>query len=230
MDDRSAVIVVSESRKKRRWPKVFALVVAVLVVASAAAVGGAYVGGKHETSHWRPAYQRAVAERNRARASATFWKDSNGENAASKHEAAQRLADVQQRITRTVGSLDAPHFVLWNSCGKGPGGGCPIAPGKDYVGGVPDTFTYFVGFRSTVPVTVWIMDSSNFVCFETHACAWRGWGWQDQTTLLIGAFHDAEGCAGYLAVWTSKESGTLYPDVSVTRHPATHPTGACRGH
>jgi hypothetical protein len=43
-----------------------------------------------------------------------------------------------------------------------------------------------------------------------------------------GVFHDAEGCAGYLAVFFSDQSGTLYPDVSIDRHPAAHSTGACR--
>jgi hypothetical protein len=85
-----------------------------------------------------------------------------------------------------------------------------------------------VNFRSTVPVTVWIMDSSNFVCWETHLCAWRAWGWKNYRNVRGGVFHLAEGCAGYIAVWFSTKAGILYPDVRVTHHPAAHLTGVCR--
>jgi hypothetical protein len=40
-------------------------------------------------------------------------------------------------------------------------------------------------------------------------------------------FHDAEGCADYLTVFTSAGTVTVTPDVSVTYKPADHATGAC---
>jgi hypothetical protein len=40
-------------------------------------------------------------------------------------------------------------------------------------------------------------------------------------------FHDAEGCADYLTVFTSAGAVTVTPDVSVTYKPADHATGAC---
>jgi hypothetical protein len=137
------------------------------------------------------------------------------------------LDDLQKRVANSVGSLDNPHFVLWNSC-SALAPGCQLAPGHEYVGGVPDTFTYNVSFRSTVPVTVWIMTTSNFVCWETGTCPWHAWGREKRTSLNGGEFHEAEGCAGYLAVFFSEQSGTLYPNVSIDRHPAAHATGACR--
>jgi hypothetical protein len=40
-------------------------------------------------------------------------------------------------------------------------------------------------------------------------------------------FHEAEGCADYLAVFTSSQTVTVTPNVSVTYNPANHSTGAC---
>lgn len=117
----------------------------------------------------------------------------------------------------------------WNACDGGKTG-CPLTPGRYYVGGVPDTFTYYVSFRATVPVTVWIMTTRSFVCWETRQCAWQegAVGWEPTTLLRNGIFEDAEGCAGYLAVFLSDRPGTLYPNVEIERNPAPRPTGACR--
>ena len=109
---------------------------------------------------------------------------------------------------------------------KGPNAGCPLRPGHEYIGGVPDTFTYRLKFRATVPVTVRIVSAENFVCLETRRCAWHGLSFENRMK-LDQFFHDAEGCAGYFAVFTSERAGTLYPDVWVTRHPALAPTGVC---
>jgi hypothetical protein len=40
-------------------------------------------------------------------------------------------------------------------------------------------------------------------------------------------FHEAEGCADYVAVFTSSQTVTVTPNVSVTYNPANHSTGAC---
>jgi hypothetical protein len=199
--------------RHRRWRKVLITLGAVIVLSGATAAG-AFFGVKHEDNHWKPIYHQAVTEE-------AHWK-------SSSQQFHLELQDLQGKVSAAVGNLDSPHFTLWNSCSAaGSSAGCPLTPGYEYVGGVPDTFTYSVSFASTVPVTVWIMSTSNFVCWETHYCAWRGVGWQDQTNLLDGVFHDAEGCAGYIAVFFSKQAGTLYPDVSITRNPAAQPTGTC---
>jgi hypothetical protein len=163
----------------------------------------------------------AAKERSRSNALFLDWQKSS-----RMYE--RRLENLRAKVKSFVGGLRYPHFTLWKSCSGRPGEGCPLTPGREYVAGVPDTFTYYVNFRSTVPVTVWIMDVHNFVCWETRYCAWRGVGWQNRTSLENGTFHDAEGCAGYFAVFVSDREGTLYPDVQVTRNPAAHPTGACR--
>ena len=101
-----------------------------------------------------------------------------------------------------------------------------LSQGTGHGGGVPDTFTYDLTFHSTVPVTVWILSSDAFICPETGACPVNGLVWRDRTD-LDAVFHEAEGCAGYFAVWEASQPGTLYPNVSVTRNPTPQPTGVC---
>ena len=190
-----------------------AIILAVMVgLMASAAVGGAFLGARREVNHWRPLYTQAMSQ--------------VALSQTSSHEYQGQLEDLQGKITSSVGSLDNPHFVLWNSCGLDTAAGCPLTPGYEYVGGVPDTFTYDLSFRSTVPVTVRIMTTHDYVCWKSGYCAAHGVWWQDLTS-LHDVFHDAEGCAGYLAVFTSKQAGTLYPDVSITRNPAPDATGAC---
>lgn len=206
-----------KSRWRRRLPVVFAAIVSL--VASTGA--GAFLGARHEDNHWTPLYNGAVREVAHSKSDSLKWQQST-----ERYHG--QLQDLQTKITASVGDLTNPHFVLWNSCGAaGPAAGCPLTPGYEYVGGAPDTFTYYVSFRSTVPVTVRIMTTHDYVCWKTGYCAAHWVGWQDLTSLHNGVFHDAEGCAGYLAVFTSKQAGTLYPDVSITRNPAPEATGAC---
>jgi hypothetical protein len=207
-------------RPRRRRP---ILVAAAVVAGMMAATGaGAFLGDRNADREWQPRYKEAVTE-------SAHWKSESKEWQRSSKHFRGELRSLRKQVVASVGDIDSPHFSLWNSCSAaGPDAGCPLTPGQEYVGGVPDTFTYHVSFRSTVPVTVWIMSTSNFICWETRQCPWRAWGWEDRTNLEGGIFHDAEGCAGYIAVFFSEQAGTLYPDVSVTRHPAAQSTGACR--
>lgn len=198
------------TKPRRSRGTVASLVFGALILSTGV---GALLGARHERNHWQPLYNRSVAE-------VAHWQQSSQQYRA-------QLQGLQMNITASVGDLTNPHFVLWNDCGSGPAVGCSLTPGYEYVGGVPDTFTYYVGFRSTVPVTVKIMTAHDYACWETGYCAAQSVGWQDLTSLENGIFHDAEGCAGYVAVFTSKEAGILYPDVSITRNPAPQPTGAC---
>jgi hypothetical protein len=193
----------------------------LLVLAAVALLGAGVTSGiVYENDHWSPIYARASAE------AAQSKQDAHDQQQVSMQLQGQ-LTELNRKVFDTVGDLNHPSFVLWNSCSSaGPDAGCPLRPGYEYVGGVPDTFTYNVRFRSTVPVTVEIYSTKNFVCWETRACGANGIGWQNQTE-LNGVFHDAEGCAGYIAVFVSKQPGTLYPNVSVTRNPAAQSTGAC---
>jgi len=50
--------------------------------------------------------------------------------------------------------------------------------------------------------------------------------WIGQTSINYD-FHDSEGCADYLAVFTAPSAVTLTPNISVTYNPASKPTGVC---
>jgi hypothetical protein len=205
-----------------------AALVAILILALGIATG-AILGARHEDQHWRPLYDHAMTEVAHWKSSSEEWKSSSEDWQQSRKLIHSKLLSLQQRVAKSVGDLTNPHFVLWNSCiASGPATGCRLTPGHEYIGGVPDTFTYYVSFRSTVPVTVKIMSTSNFVCWESGNCPAHWVEWANRTNLKGGVFHDAEGCAGYIAVFSSTQSGTLYPDVSITRNPAPSATGACR--
>jgi hypothetical protein len=145
----------------------------------------------------------------------------------TSHHFQAQVKALQDRISQSLGDLDHPTFSLWNSCGKGgPKAGCVLKPGQEYIGGLPDTFTYELKFRATVPVTVHVLSVKDFVCYETRRCSWQGQTWENQRK-LDEFLHQAEGCAGYFTVFTSEQSGRLYPDIWVTRNPASLPTGTC---
>ena len=192
-----------------------------LAIVAVALLGiGGGTGVAFENAQWAPRYERTAHNLVVAQKDASDFQRlaTNGQF---------ELDMLNKRIADTVGDLDHPNFVLWNSCSAaGPDAGCPLRPGYEYVGGIPDTFTYYVHFHSTVPVTVEILSTQNFVCWETHACVWRGVGWDHQMQ-VNGVFHDAEGCAGYIVVFVSDHAGTLYPNVTVSRNPAAYPTGVC---
>jgi hypothetical protein len=205
-----------------------AIIVASLAALIIGAVAGAGIGIRHEREHWTPLYNQAVTDYEGATAEVAQWKTASQQARQTSERYRGRLEELQKRVSSSVGNLSNPHFVLWNSCGAGPLAGCPLLPGREYIGGVPDTFTYSVSFHSTVPVTVRIMSSSDFVCWETRNCTSHYVWWPNRTRLVDGVFHNAEGCAGYFAVFSSDQAGILYPNVSIDRHPASHLTGVCR--
>lgn len=192
---------------KKRW---FLGAAVLMLVATGAAAAGMVYGLRSESAHWTPLYRQATAD------------------AAAYQKAAQGLdgdlIQLRGEVSSKVGDLNNPSFGLWNTCGQN---GCQLTPGYEFVGGVPDTFTYYVSFTATVPVTVRIMSTGDFVCWETRSCTSNGVGWEKRTELNGGVFHDAEGCAGYIAVFFSDQAGTLTPNIRVTRNPASTPTGVC---
>ncbi|MDP9295790.1 MAG: hypothetical protein M3O88_03705 [Actinomycetota bacterium] len=211
---------VEEPRTRARWGRRILVIFSGLLLVAGAATAGAFFGIHHERDRWQPLYARTADQVVRWKADSARW-----QQRSDKYQGL--LKTLQTRVSTSVGDLASPHFVLWNSCtSAGPSAGCQLIPGHEYIGGVPDTFTYNLSFHADVPVTVWILSSQNFVCWETHTCAWHGIGWQSRTD-LDAVFHDAEGCAGYIAVFTSDQPGTLYPNVSVTRNAASQPTGVC---
>jgi hypothetical protein len=103
---------------------------------------------------------------------------------------------------------------------------------------VPDTFTYHLKLKSSGPMSVSILSTSQFkdaiICVYTgrgntnwcmhYSGATKGWL---GVTSVDADFTLAQGCAAYIAVITAASQVTITPDVSVTYQPASGPTGSC---
>jgi cell division protein FtsB len=150
-----------------------------------------------------------------------------------------QLKTTQSNLTATLGELAQtkadlahPHLTIWNVPQQLKGSSWYLA------GGIPDTFTYHLQATSTGPMSVSILTLEQWAkaiqCIDngggsTHYCMHHSGaviGFQN-TTAVSYDFHLAEGCADYLAVFTSASTVTVTPDVSVTYNPATSPTGVC---
>jgi hypothetical protein len=105
-------------------------------------------------------------------------------------------------------------------------------------GGIPDTFTYHLNATSTGAMSVSILTFEQFAAAIECVDAGKGSSnycmhhsgtvksWLEVRSVSYD-FHLAEGCAGYMAVFTSGSSVTVMPDVSVTYNPASTFTGVC---
>ena len=202
--------------------------VAWMVAITLAAVGiGAFVTESRSVDRESAQAQAATAAFRNAHATIGSLESRIATVQARANDAVAKINSLRDQVTSSVGNLDNPRFVLWDTC-DGTTHGCPLTPGWVYVGGVPDTFTYYVNFHSTVPVTVRIMSTGDYVCWSTGRCQAHWVGWDRRTSLSGGVFHDAEGCAGYLAVFTADQYGTFYPDIRITRNSSPVGTGVCR--
>lgn len=144
------------------------------------------------------------------------------------------LSDTQQQVSTLQGELQHPHVGIWNVEQQIKGADWYLA------GGVPDTFTYHLQATSNGPMTISILTFEQFAaaieCVDngggsTHWCMHHSRlgtvkTWPDVTSVSYD-FHLAEGCADYLAVFTSATTVTVHPDVSVTYNPAQTFTGSC---
>lgn len=131
-----------------------------------------------------------------------------------------------------VVTSQSPQYTIWNACGAVQSSGCTMNPNGWREGSVPDTFDYFVAFTSTVNVTVYFLTMGQFVQFSVCNGDIRCVsGYYDSipanTSVPTTMFTLGEGCADYLAIYVSSASGTMYPNVGVTPHPASGPTGYC---
>lgn len=103
---------------------------------------------------------------------------------------------------------------------------------------VPDTFTYHLKLKSTGPMSVSILSTSQFK--DAILCVYNGRGNTNWCMHHSGAAHGelgvtsvdydfnlAQGCAAYLAVITADRQVTVTPDVTVTYNPASSATGSC---
>ncbi len=155
-----------------------AAVVAIVIVALGRGTG-AILGAHHEDQHWQPLYDHAMTE-------VAHWRSSSEKWQQSRKQIHSKLLSLQHRVAKSVGDLTNPHFVLWNSCvASGPATGCPLTPGREYVGGVPDTFTYYVSFRSTVPVTLKISPPLISSAGRAETARLTGWSGRSQGLFWI---------------------------------------------
>lgn len=116
--------------------------------------------------------------------------------------------------------------------------------GPDYylAGGVPDTFTYHLVATSTGPMNVSIVTFEQFAAAtdcvhngngDTNTCMHRPLSPKGIANTFGGVtsvnfdFHQAEGCANYMVVFTAPHAVTVTPNVSVTYNPAPTFTGDC---
>lgn len=150
-----------------------------------------------------------------------------------------QLKTTQTNLTATLGELATtkaelahPTLVIWNVPEQIKGSSWYLA------GGIPDTFTYHLEATSTGPMSVSILTFEDWAA--ANQCVDPGGGtvnycmhhsgtvrsWLNQTSVNFD-FHESEGCADYLAVFTSAGNVTVTPKVSVTYNPARSATGAC---
>jgi hypothetical protein len=131
-----------------------------------------------------------------------------------------------------VATSQSPQYTIWNACGTTQGAGCTMSANGWREGSVPDTFDYYVSFTSTVNVTVYFLTMGQFVQFSVCggdiSCVSPYYDSIPATTSLqTTIFTLGEGCADYLAIYVASGSGTMYPNVGVTPHPASTSTGYC---
>ena len=181
-----------------------------------------------------------------------YMDDANSQNTANQLAGQNRalksqnkslqaqLVTTQTNLTASLGelatvraALEHPHLTIWNVPQKISG------PTWYLAGGAPDTFTYVLSATSNGPMTISILTLEDFalgiICVHngqgtTHWCMHHAGApfqtWTDVTSVSY-SFHEAEGCADYVVVFTSAQSITVTPNVSVIYNPAPHTTGAC---
>ena len=144
------------------------------------------------------------------------------------------LADTQKQVTNLQTELQHPHLGIWNVEQKIDGADWYLA------GGVPDTFTYHLSATADGPMSVSILTFEQFAaaieCVDngagsTNYCMHHSKkgtvkSWLNVTSVTYD-FHEAEGCANYMVVFTAANPVTVRPDVSVTYNPAATFTGDC---
>ena len=141
-------------------------------------------------------------------------------------------SDLQQQLQAAQAEMKHPKLELWNVDER------IDDPDHYLAGGVPDTFTYHLDATSSGPMNVSVVTFEQFVagieCVDqgrgnTNYCLHHSG--TTKSFLLVRSvaydFHLAEGCAGYMVVFTAPSAVTVHPDVSVTYNPAPTFTGDC---
>lgn len=213
----SVWIPLFESRERRLWT--LALAVALLIAAGG--IGVLYVD---DTNNQAQIHSLTLA---------------NESLTGHNQNLQDQLKSTQTNLTATLGELAKtkaeaanPHLTVWNVQQQLKGSSWYLA------GGIPDTFTYHLEATSSGPMSVSILTLEQFAkatdcisygtgntnyCMHHSGAVWS----QLNVTSVNYDFHDSEGCADYVAVFTSGSAVTVTPNVSITYKPANHSTGAC---
>jgi hypothetical protein len=121
------------------------------------------------------------------------------------------LTELQNRSTT---------FAIWN---------VPVNVSAGYFlfETVPDTFDYHDNFSSSVPINVYYFNSTQYVQWFTHKTVSGDYLNFSSTDRQSDTFKLAEGCGGYVVIYSFNSTGTIYPNISATYNPASKPTGSC---
>jgi len=182
-------------------------------------------------------YNDDVNNQNQVRSLTLQTESLNGRNQILNDQ----LKTTQDNLTATLGQLaqakadlEHPNLTLWTVPEQIKG------PNYWLEGGIPDTFTYHLHVTSTGPMSISILTFSDYAratqCLNAgggsayYCMNYSGSviGWMNKTQVDYD-FHLAEGCAGYMAVFTSTASITVKPNISVTYNPSNKLTGVCAG-
>jgi hypothetical protein len=140
-----------------------------------------------------------------------------------------RLRSESQANDNLRTQLKNPTLEIWNVPQTIEG------PSFLLEGGLPDTFTYHLkataeGGPMSISLMTYEQYGSGLDCIHngrgnTNYCMThngiRHW---TNVTSVNEDIHEAEGCAGYVLVWTAAGRTTVRPDISVTYNPADHAT------
>lgn len=206
-----------EQRERRRW--LAALAGTVLI--AAVALGVVY----YDDTNNQAAVRSLTSQNEQLNGRAQLLQN---ELAATQANLTATLSQLEQ----TKAQLAHPQLGIWNVPQKISG------PNSYLAGTIPDTFTYHLEATSSGPMSVSILTLEQWAkaneCFDNgrgsvNYCmhnsgtvfSWLG------VTKVDYDFHLAEGCADYVAVFTSTGTVTVHPNVAVTYNPASSSTGAC---
>jgi hypothetical protein len=143
-----------------------------------------------------------------------------------------KLTTSQAQVDSLSAELQHPTLGVWNVP-------MTLHNSSEFLSAtVPDTFTYHLKLKSSGPMSVSILSTSQFR--DAILCVYNGRGttnycmhYSGSTKGWLGVtsinedFNLATGCAAYLAVITAASQVTVTPDVSVTYNPASAATGSC---
>ncbi len=195
-----------------------------------------YYGQSNNLSQQNALLQSNLAElQSKANSYYSSWQGTQNQN----HDLQSQISNLQVQnnyLSTQVQRLNLqaanPTLSLWGcapSCQTSSANAWSMSPGGWREGGVPDTFTYLPQYTSTVAVGMYFLTLQQYVQFyncpySTDAttritCISGTYTYYSPTTSLNGIFHLAEGCASYVAIYYSTQSGTIYPNVQVTYNP-----------